>query len=392
VNNHGPELYGYRRDKTTGKRVIYEPEAAIIRDIYTMIVSEHRGASGVAKRLNRLGILPASAGKMTLDRQPEWRHSQVSRLVRHPAFKGETYAWMFRRPANAQERLSDDYDKTRQQVIRPESEWIRLPDDVTPPIVSPEVWQRAQEVLAEAHSEATRNEKRPHLLRGLVYCGVCGLRMYSDRENNPPQVKVDIYRCSSRQRVGKPCGGGRIVADEVEAWVWERVSATLRNPKVIAAELERRRAEGPDETLTADLETARREFTKRDRKQAQLIQRFTASDDDSFPWELVEREIARLEREKVKFLSAAEDIERRLSDQQQSVTQLDNLTAYCARVAQNLDTFGFDEKRMAYEALAIRITGNGHDWTLSGSIPLEGVTDTTSARCGHHWLLPPARA
>jgi site-specific DNA recombinase len=378
VNNHGPELYGYRRDKTTGKRVIYEPEAAIIRDIYTLIVSDHRGATSVAKRLNQLGIPSASVGKMTLDRQPRWRHSQVSRLVRHPAFKGETYAWMFRRPATAQERLSEDYDKTRQRVIRPESEWIRLPDDVTPPIVSSDVWQRAQEVLSEVHSEATRNEQHPHLLRGFVYCGVCGLRMYSDRENNPPRAKAQIYRCSSRVRVGKPCGGGRIVARELEAWVWEQVSNALRHTEVLAAEMERRRAEGPDETLTADLDTARREFTKRDRKQAQLLQRFTASDDDSFPWELVEREIARLEGEKVKFLSAAEKIERRLVEQQHSVSQLENLTAYCARVAQNLDTFGFAEKRMAYEALAIRITGNGHDSTLVGSIPLDGVTDVTS--------------
>jgi site-specific DNA recombinase len=286
---------------------------------------------------------------------------------------------MFRRPATAQERLSPEYDPARMRVVRPESEWIRLPDEVTPPIVSPALWQQAQEVLAEVHSEAARNETHPHLLRGLVYCATCGRRMYTDRKGRSAQSKVDIYRCSSRVRVGQPCGGGRIVARELEAWAWEEVSAILRHPEMIADELERRRAAGLDETLTTDLETARREFTKRDRKQAQLLQRFTASDDDSFPWELVEREIARLEGEKVKFLSAAEKIERRLAEQQQSVTQLDNLVAYCARVAQNLDTFGFAEKRMAYEALEIRITGNGHDWTLDGSVPVDGgVTDTTS--------------
>lgn len=196
--------------------------------------------------------------------------------------------------------------------------------------------------------------------------------MYSDIENSGTTYKRAIYRCSSRTRTGTPCGGGRISGDELEAWVWEQVSNVLRNPEVIGAELERRRAEGPDETLAADLDTARREYTKRDKKQAQLLQRFTASDDDSFPWELVEREIARLEREKVKFLSTAEDIERRLAEQQQSVIQLDALAEYCARVSQNLDAFGFNEKRMAYEALAVRITGNGTDWTLSGSIPVGG--------------------
>jgi site-specific DNA recombinase len=386
IHNHSPELYGYRRDSATGKRVIYEPEAAIVRDIYATIVRERVGPTTVAHRLNEQGVSPASAGKMTYpdpDRQPKWGHTQVSRLVRHPAYKGETYAWMFRRPANAQERLSPEYDKERRKLLRPESEWIRLPDDVTPPIVSPELWRQAQDVFAERHSEATRNERHPHLLRGFVFCATCGLRMYSDTENSGTHKRA-IYRCSSRTRVGKPCGGSSVVADKLEAWVWEHVSNVLRHPEVIAAELERRRAEGPDETLAADLDTTRREYTKRDKKQAQLLQRFTASDDDSFPWELVERE-------KAKFLSAAEDIERRLADQQQSVIQLDALADYCARVSQNLDAFGFAEKRMAYEAFAIRITGNGADWTLAGSLPIgddgdpaESGDGDASRRYGHN--------
>jgi site-specific DNA recombinase len=33
IHNYGPELYGYRRDRTTGKRVIHDPEAMVVRDI-----------------------------------------------------------------------------------------------------------------------------------------------------------------------------------------------------------------------------------------------------------------------------------------------------------------------------------------------------------------------
>jgi site-specific DNA recombinase len=375
IHNFAPELYGYRRDKATGKRVIYEPEAAIVRLIFDLIVNERIGATAAATRLNKRGIPPASTGKYSYsnpDRQPIWRAPQIGKMVRHPAYKGETYAWVYRTPTSAQERLSADYDVARNKMIRPESEWIRLPDDVTPPIVSPELWQQAQDVLSGRHGEATRNEKHPHPLRGFVYCAVCGRRMYSDAANTRRGVYVQIYTCSSRQRVGKSCGVSRVLASELEPWVWEKVSDALRHPEMVAAELERRRAEGPDETLASDLETARREYTKCDQNIAKLLRRYTASEsDDDRLWKAIEREIALLENGKARYLDTIAEIERRMAEQRQSVVQLSSLVDYCARVSQNLDRFGFEEKRMAYEALQVRITANGADWTLLGSIPLD---------------------
>ena len=363
IHNFGPELYGYRRDRTTGKRVIHDPEAAVVRDIYIMIVGERIGATATATRLNKRGIPTASAGKYTLsdpNRQPIWRTNQELKIVRNLAYKGETYAWTCCGSA-------------------PESEWIRLPDDVTPPIVSPELWQQAQDALSEIHSEATRNEKHPALLRGFVYCAVCGRRMYNSSENTHGRAYIQIYNCSSQQRIGRSCGVTRVLASELEAWLWEKISNTLRKPEVIAAELERRRTERPDETLASDLETAKREYTKRDRKQAQLMERWTTSEDDSFPWDVVEREVARLEREKENHLKTIAEIEGRIAEQEQSVVQLERLVEYCARVSQNLDRFGFEDKRMAYQALQVRITANGGDWTVKGSIPIPVESDALDA-------------
>ncbi len=392
VHNAGPELYGYRCDKENGVRAIYELEAHVVRQIYHWIVTEHVGGFAVARRLNRQGVPPPSSGKMTYpdpERVPRWGKTQITRLVQNPSYKGETYAWRTQRPATASDRQLPNFDAEQRKLIRPRREWIRLPDHVTPPIVSPDLWEQAQEVLREVHSEATRNEKHPHLLRGLVYCGVCGKRMYSDIENSNHPNRADVYRCSSRQRAGGKCGGSRIPSAEVEAWAWERVCAVLRKPDLIAAELKRLQTEGPNPLLSTDLETARRELAKRQKKQATLLERFSAADDDgAFPWELVEREITRLEREKQQFQAAIDDLEARIRAQQQAVTKMDALNTYCQRVADRLDSFGFEDKRLALEALRIRITGNGRDWTLSGRIPLpegdtaqhveSGVPDTTS--------------
>jgi len=101
------------------------------------------------------------------------------------------------------------------------------------------------------------------------------------------------------------------------------------------------------------------------------MRRFTEAEDDSFPWELVEREIKRLEHEKAAWQRQIADIDSRLSQQALAQEQLVTLHAYCERVAYHLDTFGFEEKRLALEALEVRVTGSGREWTISGSIPLD---------------------
>jgi hypothetical protein len=40
IHRHGPELYGYRRDKKAGVRTIYEPEAEVVRQIFRWYVEE----------------------------------------------------------------------------------------------------------------------------------------------------------------------------------------------------------------------------------------------------------------------------------------------------------------------------------------------------------------
>jgi hypothetical protein len=263
--------------------------------------------------------------------------------------------------------------------MRPEEEWIYLPPEVAPPIVSPELWQVAQERLATNMGEYTRNlnKARQYLLRGRIQCAVCHMPMYSE-----PDKGNRVYRCSSRRKQCGKCGGGKVPAADVEAWVWEKIAAVLRDPSIITAEVQRRREEGPDPVLSGDLETAQRRLANIDKQQERLLRRYSEADDDSFPWELVEREIASLEREKAQLTSAIAELEDRLAQQEQVTGQLDALNAYCERVRRNLDTCGFEEKRLAIEALGVRVIANGRDWQLTGEIPMEvpegGILSLTS--------------
>jgi site-specific DNA recombinase len=362
LHSHAPELYGYRRDKDAGKREIYEPEAQVVRLIFAWVADEGLAIRSVARRLNEQGVPPPSAGKMTFDdpdRTPRWGKNQVQRLLHNPSYKGDTVVWRWARDP-----------KKHVAAIRDEAEHIHLPEGVTPVIVSPDQWECAQAALTANHGDTTRNAVRPYLLRGHVWCAVCGQRMQSNVENR----RTRIYRCSSRDTARGACGGKRAPADDIEAWAWEKIAAALRNPEVIAAERKRRQDEGSDPTLTRDLETARRKVAQCKSKQADMMRRYNP-DDSRFPWELVEREVNRLEIEKQGWQRTIGELAERIARAQQAVGHLEDLYAYCARASAQLEHAGFNEKRTALLALDIRVTANGRDWAVSGIIPIPVTGD-----------------
>jgi len=403
----GADLYGYRRNEDGSHRDIYEPEAVIVRQIFHWFTVARLSMRRIVDRLNEQGVATPTAGKRTPYKRralsgQAWNHATIHRILEEPAYKGQT---VFGRWHQVNGRT----------VSRPTDEWIHLPDGLTPAIVPIELWDAAERRLQDnrGRSIATRNEYRPFLLRGLIFCAICGRPM---RAHTAKAYGRRTYRCSSREHGGAPCGAKSVAADDaarprtrprdgagrfleidgdararidkrpgIEPWVWERVAAVLRDPSIIARELERQEQQGPDPVLSSDLETAQRALRRIERQQDRLLQQFSQAEDDAFPWELVKDQISRLEREKHQHELVIADLERRLADQRHTQAQLASLTAYCARVARNLDAFGFEEKRLALEALNVRVLANGREWSLSGSFPIEqeagsmgGILETSS--------------
>ena len=284
IHGFGADLFGYHRDKDAGTRTIVETEAAIVRRVFDAVAVEGMSVRALARTLNAEGIPAPSEGRRTYKdgRTCQWNTSSIYRMLREPAYKGETILWR---------RRSRGSGKMWQ--FRDESEWIHLPEGTTPPIVTVDTWNAVQARLEASTASTTRNAARPYLLRGLIYCSVCGCRM-----SPTPEHGRTVYRCTSRDRLGAPCGGKRVNGVDVEAWAWTEIEAILRDPSTIIAEVERRRTAGPDATLTATRETAARMLAKLERQRERLVRRYADADDDAFPWELVEREIARVEAER----------------------------------------------------------------------------------------------
>jgi site-specific DNA recombinase len=396
----GTDLYGYQRVEEGARREINELEAGIVRQIYQWFADENVSLRQIVRRLNERGVSTPTAGKRTPYQRrtlsgQRWNHTTTRNILSEPAYKGETI-------------LSRWKSENGRRVRRPEEEWVHLPDGTTPPIVSADQWDRAQQRLSSngdaekntkiGRSIARRNEVRPALLRGLIVCAVCNLPMrYHVRSDGRR-----FYECSSREHSGEPCGARRVPAiatirpdtrprDEygrylpldtdmerlprtrrgVEEWVWEQVATILRDPGIVARELDRQEAAGPDPVLAADLERARHALRRIEQQQERLLTQFSRDKDDAFPWEMVKQQISRLEREKAHHRAAIDDLERRIAERERGRLQLASLSAYCERVSNNLEIFGFQEKRLALEALQVRVVANGRDWSLSGSFPID---------------------
>jgi chromosome segregation ATPase len=160
--------------------------------------------------------------------------------------------------------------------------------------------------------------------------------------------------------------------------VWQHVSEALRNPQVIKDELKRREAagQGSHSQIQADLEAARRQQKKLEGEIENLVRRGATVDDEV--WQVFEKEIAQKKEGCQRFDRTIRELEARLASDSNAVNALEALFEYCYRAKANLANFGFDEKRLALEALGVRLDGQARDWTLKIHIPLAGYSPTTA--------------
>src|SRR5258707_5649046 len=147
VHHNGPGKYGWRRNRQQSARVIEEREAAVIREIFTRVGLEcwslHRMASELTRR--REPTPRASVrGELLGTDGCLWRASTVHRVIRDPAYRGETIAWQWRSAP-----LQPDKPTGRGATVirRPEEEHIHLPEGITPAIVSPDLWIAANQAV-----------------------------------------------------------------------------------------------------------------------------------------------------------------------------------------------------------------------------------------------------
>jgi site-specific DNA recombinase len=346
-------LYGYSFNKETGKREIIESEAEIVREIYKEI-SKGVSLRSIAESLNDRNIPPSSVAKRVYKdaRIPLWRLSALRRIVREPAYKGLTIAWRFKRVSGFK-----NGKRTTLTKLRDESEWVELPG-ITPAVVDSKLWEAVQQKLSDNHGEIKRNKQTPYLLRGLVFCGVCGKKMYPDKEDKTRRV----YRCSSRSIENhQRCAAKRVNADKAENKIWQAIKLIIENPKQIETNLDKHYKAGGSKRkkIESNLEDARTKANKLKSEIETLVSR--AATVDNSVWSLFEQQIKSKQSEREKLQILINELESKLTGETEKKLEIiDKVKNFREKV----ENAPFETKRLILESFNVKVFADGKNVDL----------------------------
>jgi hypothetical protein len=338
-----PLGYRYISEPHGGRWEIDEEEAGLVRRIFALCLSGEP-TRGIARILTEERIPTPS------DRHPErghrkslpygvWNHPTVRAILTYQGYTGDA-SWgkrgrvkgMIRRP-------------------RPASAWVPFR---VPPIIDTGTFEATQHALRNHQRWASRNRKHAYLLAGgTLRCGRCGRAMSGTCRARD----IRYYRCGSRHSILEPmlrCSGS-LRADTVEAQVWGAIVRVLEHPELIAAEIARQQASTDERRAEIRQQWALIEaaLTKCERE----LQRWA----DAYAAEVINlAELkgyrADIEARRQSLMTEHAACQRQMDAIGEAAQHVEALTAYCARVRQHLQTFDGAEKRVALQALDIRVS------------------------------------
>ncbi len=211
--------YGYRKaEKNNNLLVPDEMTAPIVRRIFEYAA---RGDSSrrIAKVLSDEGVIPplkyrvlyrdAFGSEGTQRVSDIWNYTTVKRILKNPVYLGHTALGKSR-------KLSV---KSKKKVKLPSEEWA-VTENTHEPIVSRELYERAQMNLGRGSRENAANERvRKSIFGGIAFCGICGHALCSaGTVYKGEREKYWYLVCTHKRRdISKPCEGVRIkYADLIE--------------------------------------------------------------------------------------------------------------------------------------------------------------------------------
>ena len=182
-------VFGY--DKMPNERYtlkINEEEAKIVKEIFESYVYKGIGTTKIAWNLNDRGI-------RTKKTKSKWVQTSIVRMLKNPIYTG--------RVTNKKSEVTDFITGTRKDL--PEEEWIVV-ERPEMRIISDELFNRAQEILAQRSNEFKLNNKREkteYVFSTLIYCKHCGYSFRRIKRKYSEEGKEYIrWVCSGRNSMG----------------------------------------------------------------------------------------------------------------------------------------------------------------------------------------------
>lgn len=203
--------FGYDWDAENSMYTINEQEAKTIRLIYDLCINHGYGARVIALELIRLGIMGIHNRPLSV--------CTIARILSKEMYYGHHHLFTQSTRKTGQ--------NTREVKNNPRELWIPIE---IPAIVTRQMWEASQSQLQKNKKLATRNSQRDYLLRGNLYCTLCGRSMiaYARPTRNKAGIEKTYYyySCISKESNsyvinGNRCTCRRIPAAPLEDEIWD---------------------------------------------------------------------------------------------------------------------------------------------------------------------------
>lgn len=318
---------------------IYEPDAAIIRQLYHWYVyGDENGNSmtlrGIAKRLTdertptptdirrKQGIRGRKKRALY-----EWSGSVISHYLDREVYKG---VWVYGR--NSTDPVSVD----------------------VPAIVSQELWEKAKKIRKEKYIKNMPARKNSYLFARRIRCGLCSSVVVGTPVNG-----YLYYRCLALKKgkvIGVTCHAPHFRLEPVEEVVWAWLKTLLSDPKALQEGLDARIAE-TEQQINPFRERLAVIESLMDHNKNELERALELYLSNQFPKEMLisrknelETTLQSLEQEKIRLVEVIEN-------QTLSPQQIESIYEFAATIGETLDAADqdFHQRRAIVDALDLRV-------------------------------------
>jgi len=361
-------LYGYTympgKGHGEGIRYINEGQAKWVREIYRWLVEENLSTDKITYRLRELNVqTPSGKGW--------WLRSTVCKILKNPAYFGKTYVFT-RTNGEPSYKVKDRTKRKNTGVIwKPRQEWVEIPD-ATPAIISEDLFNEAQKSLKQNKRLSLKNGKHDYLLRGHVYCARCE-RTYSGEQGikirNGKRYYYPYYGCLGKRKRVTPilCDNKQYATNRLEGLVWAEVEKVLNQPEIIISELERAKESHNERVLENEVDRINTVLDNRYKQKDRIWKAFAITGDEV----KFKKEISEIDKEIKELETQKNGTEKQIAANERLVLNAESIEETCTALSRKIKSLNFNDKKLAIQALQIRVPVDGDGIIINGAIPVD---------------------
>ena len=179
-------IYGY--DYVDKKLVVNEQEAVFVRDLFETFSTGNFSLNKLEQMFWEKGYRNTTGGRIN--------HAAMAQVIRNPKYKG----WF----CGGKTTIADPFDQ--RQIKLPENEWIMYPDENIPALVSEEIWEKANAILAKRSADVKNHRGQythANLLSCKMHCTHCGALYHRQSSTAYRSSKPNSsWVCSGKKKKG----------------------------------------------------------------------------------------------------------------------------------------------------------------------------------------------